>query len=208
MKAKRRIAAAALAMLCLSLTSCIDSQNPLCSPDLAKIDPAIVGIWQIKSDSGELQYYHIARADGKLPAGILRIVLVSHGKNGSVSRPGEMLAFCTTIRENHYLNVALIDDKDIEQFDKPGWKPSLIKGYILVKYQVGGDSVTFWNMDQEAKRRAIDDGKVKGTVTKNAVYFTDTTENVVKLLTGAKAGVYFTKKPVKGVRIAVPDATP
>lgn len=208
MKAKRRIAAAALAVLCLSLTSCIDSMSPLCSPELAKIDPAIVGIWQIKAENGDSQYYHIARADGKLPEGVLRIVLVSYNKNGSVSRPGEMLGFCTTIRENHYLNVALIDDKDVDQFDKPGWKPSLVKGYILVKYKIENDSLTLWNMDQEAKRRAIDDGKIKGTITKNAVYFTDTTENVAKLLTGKKVGDYFTKKPAKGVRIASADGKP
>jgi hypothetical protein len=206
MKANRRIAAAALAGLCLSLTSCIDSQNPLCSPENAKVDAAILGIWRVKAENGDLQYYHIARAGARLPEGVLRIVVVSYAKNGSISRPGEMFAFATVIGANRYLNVALVDDKDIDHFDKPGWKPNLVKGYILVKYQVNGDALMLWNMDQDAKRQMIDAGKAKGTVTKNAVYFTDTSESVAKLLAASKANALFTKKPATGVRVATPDA--
>jgi hypothetical protein len=190
-----------LAGVCLLFSSCIDSKTPLCSPEEAKIDAKLIGAWQATSEDGSLDYYHVGPAGDKLPPGVIRIVTVNYEKEGKLSRPGEMLAFSITIEKNQYLNVAFIDDKDLGQFEMVGWKPDLVKGYLIVKYLADGDTLTIWDMDPQAKRRMIEAEKLKGTIDKNAVFFTDTPKNLVALLADPKNADLFTKTPTKYKRV-------
>lgn len=181
MKSRRFIRSVAMALVCLLLSSCEDSKNPLSDPEKAAPDAEFVGVWRSAND-GSADYYHVAAAGGKLPAGVLRMISVSHAKNGVLARPGEMLAFSTILGEDRYLNVASIDDKELDQFEKAGWKPELVKGYFIIKYQVQGDTLKLWTMERDARRKAIESGKIKGTIDKKTVLFTDTTENLAALL--------------------------
>jgi hypothetical protein len=56
-------------------------------------------------------------------------------------------------------------------------------------------------MDPQAKRRMIEAEKLKGTIDKNAVFFTDTPKNLVALLADPKNADLFTKTPTKYKRV-------
>ena len=131
----------------------------------------------------------------------MRVVTVGYAKDGTLSRPGELLAFSTSVGENRYLNIVFIDGKDIDQFATAGWKPTLIQGYIVAKYQVQGDVLTLWGLDPDAKRKVVEAGKIKGTIEKNSVFFTDTSENIAALLSDPKNADLIAKEPTKYERV-------
>ncbi len=205
MKSHRLVCLFVLAAACLLLASCIDSKHPLSDPEKAKADAELAGVWRVKPDSGDVsgnvEYYHVGKAGDKLPAGVMRVVTVGYAKDGTLPRPGELLAFSTSVGENRYLNIAFIDGKDIDQFAMAGWKPTLVQGYIVAKYQVQGDVLTLWGLDPDAKRRVIEAGKIKGTIEKNSVFFTDTSENIAALLSDPKNANLFAKEPTKYERV-------
>lgn len=63
--------------------------------------------------------------------------------------------------------------------------------YSIFRCQVAGDTLTVQWMDGDAKKRAIEAGKIKGKIEKDQdgndrAHFTDTTENLTKFI--AKAG--------------------
>lgn len=187
--------------LCLLLTSCIDSQKPLCDPEDAKADANLTGTWRTKFEDGAVDYYHIALAGGKLPAGVMRIVTVAFDKDGKLSRPGELLAFSADVGDHRFLNVAMIDDQDFDSIETSGWDSALIKGYLIVKYQVDEDKLTVWEIDAQAKRQLIDSKKLAGTIDKTSIFFTDTQENIVAVLSGPDSENLFTKTPTVYERI-------
>ncbi len=105
MKLQRIICVLGMAGACLLLSSCGDSENPLSDPLKAKPDKQLAGIWRRTDDSNGVEYYHVGRAGGKLPPGIMRAVGVVHNKDGTINPPEEMLLFSTTIGEKHFLEL-------------------------------------------------------------------------------------------------------
>ena len=85
MKPHRLFLAIGLAGVCLLLSSCIDSKNPLSDPEKAKADPQLTGVWRRTTNNGGVEYYHVGLADGKLPPGIMWTVSVTHNKAGSLA---------------------------------------------------------------------------------------------------------------------------
>jgi hypothetical protein len=201
MKLHRLPYATAFAGICLLLCSCIDSKEPLCKPEEAKMDSELIGAWRSSVEDGGDDYYHVGAAGDKLPNGVMRIVTVDYDKEQKLSRPGEMLGFPIAIGKKRYLNIAFIDDKDLGQFEMTGWKPELVKGYLIVQYRVEGDTLTVWEMDSLVKRRMIEAKKLKGTIDKNAIFFTDTPENLAAVLADPKNTDLFTKTPTKYQRV-------
>jgi hypothetical protein len=189
----RSLAAAAV---CLLLASCIDSKNPAGSPEKSQIDPELVGVWRSKSAGRHVGYYHLARAAGKLPAGVMRLVSITYNTNGALQRPGDLLAFTAGADGGKYLNIALTEGNQTDQLANEGWKPELVQNYFVVKYRVSGNALSVWPMDRDAKRRLIEAGKIKGKIERNAVYFTDTSERLAALLAGPEAAGLFAKEPV------------
>jgi hypothetical protein len=58
-----------------------------------------------------------------------------------------------------------------------------------------GDALLLWGMDGDAKRQAIEGGKIKGVIEErehhgSRVEFTDTTENVARFVAGAGDGLF------------------
>ena len=190
-----------LAVAGLLCASCVDSKNPLCDPLKAKTDAQLAGAWRAKMDDGGIEYYHVGPVRGNLPAGMMRAVSIVHKDDGTVARPGELLLFPTTIGKNHFLNVLAVEDKDLEQLDNSGWKPNLVKGFFIVKYQIQGDTLTVWGIDADAKGKAIEAGKIKGTVEKNTKMFTDTSEKLAAFLSAPENTKLFTEKPVRYERV-------
>ena len=192
MKRRQLVRSTVLIGLGLLLISCGESKNPLSDPLKAKPDERLAGIWRGTEDPNGTEYIHVGRAGGKLPSGILRSVSAAHNKDGTVGRPSEMLVFSTIIGENHYLNVILPKNENVDLAQlESGWKPDRVKGYCLVKYQVQGDSLNVWIMDPDAERHAIEAGKIKGNIDKNSVSLTDTSENLVALLNGPDGAKLF-----------------
>lgn len=190
-----------LAVAGLLCASCVDSKNPLCDPLKAKTDAQLAGAWRAKMDDGGIEYYHVGPAGGKLPAGMMRAVSIVHQADGTILGRSDHLLFPTTLGENHFLNVLAVEDKDLEQLDNSGWKPDLIKGFFIVKYQVQGDTLTVWFIDADAKGRAIEAGKINGTVEKNTKMFTDTSEKLAAFLSAPENAKLFAEKPVRYERV-------
>jgi hypothetical protein len=197
MKTCRLFCSLLLVAACLSMASC-DSKNPISSPENAKADPELAGVW-MKKESGNVQYYHIALAGGKLPAGVQRAILVVHQENGDLKKPEEFYQFTSEIGENKYLNIPFITKEGLEQIEQTGLNPHT---YILAKYQIKGDKLTLWPLDPEAKRRAVQSGKIKGDlIDKSNAHFTDTSENIAKFLASPDSADLFAKEPLVYERV-------
>ena len=187
--------------VCLFASGC-DSKNPLSDPQTSKADERLVGVWRDRSDDGDT-YYHVGHAGEKFPAIMMRVVMIKHSK-GEVEPPGEFLAFPTVIGDKTYLNVVIgKDDKLIKSLDDKGWKAAEVENYLLLKYQFDGDKLLMLGIDGDAKKKAIKDGKVKGTVDDNSAKFTDTTENVARFVTESGDSLWNTKEPMHLERVNV-----
>jgi hypothetical protein len=105
------------------------------------------------------------------------------------------LAFPTVLGDNTYLNVVL-DEKQVKLLDAKGWNADVVECYTFIKYQLDGDKLVVWAIDDKAKEQAIKDGKIKGVAEKDKpAIFTDTAENVDRFITNAGDTLWDTKKP-------------
>jgi hypothetical protein len=193
----------AVPALVLLLTGCDDSKNPLSDPQTSKADERLFGLWRERSDDGEV-YYHVGRAGGDFPSGVMRIVGIKHTK-GMVEPPEEYLAFPTVLNGKNYLNMVLEGDKkQVRLLNEKGWKSDLVNSYTFLRYQVDGDKLTVWVIDEDAKKKGIKDGKIKGVEEPNRpAKFTDTTENVARFVTAAGDSLWNTKEPGHFERVKV-----
>jgi hypothetical protein len=206
MKALRRCSLFALAGVCLLMASCVDSKEPISDPQKAKVDPALSGVWRITDTNGNVVYYHIGRAGGKLPEGFLRTITASHEKNGALSGPGKLFAFSSEIGKSRFINLPIVAGENFDKLEHSGWDAKLAEGYFLAKYEVQGDTLTVWGFDKNAKRQAIEAGKIKGTIEKTKdggerIYFTDTSENIAALLASPDGEKLFAKEPLRYKRV-------
>ncbi|MBN1394312.1 MAG: hypothetical protein JW959_04765 [Pirellulales bacterium] len=197
MKPRRSLCLLIMAGMSLLLSSC-ESDNPLSDPQKANLDKRLLGIWRL-DDSGETVYYHVGKASDKLPPGVMMAVQVRHALNGSIQRPGEFFAFSTSIGEYNYLNLIGLKDEDggVAKLWDDGWKPELISDYLLVKYEVKGDSLDIWVMEADAQRLLIESGKIKGVIDGDGTRFTDTTEKLAALMASPEGEKLFPKEPTE-----------
>jgi hypothetical protein len=172
---------------CLLVVGCDDSKHPLSDPAAAKPDQRLLGVWRWQNGSGEVIYYHVGQAGEKFPAGMMRVVEVKHSE-GKVEPPEEFLMFPTVLQGKNYLNVVSDGDKKlVKVLDEKGWRPDAVESYTFLKYQVEGDKLVVWLVDEGAKERAIRGGKVKGVIAENKpARFTDSAETVARFV--AEAG--------------------
>ena len=201
MKAHILLSVVVIAAALLAVTGCDNSTSPLSDPQKAKPDRRLAGVWrELDKKSGSMVYYHIGRAGGKLPDGVMRVIMVGPRNDGVLESPGEWLLFPTTLGGSGYVNLRLLEPRDLRLLEEEGWKPEAAASYIILKYRIDGEKLLLWNMDEAAKRRAIAAGKIKGIAEKKKKYltrvaFTDTTENVARLVAG-EGDALFSKEPV------------
>jgi hypothetical protein len=204
MNTRRSSSLLPLAVAFLLFAGCDDSKNPLSDPQNSKPDTRLVGVWRLRGDGGEVTYYHIGPLGDKLPSSLMRVVAVTHSRNGELQPPGEMLLFPTTLGTNTYLNIAEAKEQQIKPLEEKGWNPEVLSGFLLPKYKVVGDTLLVWPADRDAKKAAIEAGKLKGVVEKqdsgNKVRFTDTSENVARFIASAGDGL-FAKEPLRLERV-------
>ena len=189
--------------VCLFASGCDDSKNPLSDPQTSKADERLVGMWLERADDGDVSY-HVGHAGEKFPACVMRIVEVKHSK-GKVEAPNEYLAFSTVIRDKTYLNLVLDGDRKlVKNLDEKGWKEVEVNCYTFLKYQIDGDKLVVWIMDEDAKQKAISSGKVKGAKEPDQpAGFTDSTENVARFVAAAGDSLWNTKEPGRFERVNV-----
>ena len=194
----------ALVTACLFFAGCDDSSSPLSNPEKSKPDARLAGIWRLRNDDGDVIYYHMGRPGEKLPGSMLRVVGVKHTKNGNLEQGGELLIFPTTLGTGTYLNVADGSEQQIKLLEEKGRRPELFTNFFLPKYKIEGDRLLLWFMDGDAKRQAIESGKIKGLIRKEksttTVRFTDTTENLARFVASAGDSL-FSKEPIRLERV-------
>jgi hypothetical protein len=184
---------------CLFASGC-DSKNPLSDPQTSKADERLAGVWRDRSDDGDT-YYHVGHAGEKFPASMMRVVGIKHGK-GEVEPPGEFLIFPTAIGDKTYLNVVVgTDEKLVKSLDDKGRKAVDVDIYTLYRYRFDGDKLVMHGIDGDAKKKAIKDGKIKGTIEDNSVKFTDTTENLARFVKESDDSLWNTKEPMHLERV-------
>ncbi len=205
MKTKRVFFLMSLVVLCLLLTSCSDSTVPLSDPDKSKVDERLAGVWRVEGKDGEVSYNHIGRFGDSLPESVVRVVGVTHTKEGKIRSAGELLIFPTMIEGKSFLNVTGGQDQQIKLVEEKGWTPETVTTYLIFRYQVTGDGLTVQGIDCAAKQRAIEGGKIKGVIEKGdhgftKVVFTDTTENLARFVV-ENSDDLFSKNVVKLERV-------
>jgi hypothetical protein len=199
---------------CLFTCGCVDSKNPLSSPDGAKVDDQLVGTWRFTS-AKETSLLQVTRAGDKFPKGMLRLVSVD--ESGKKTSPSEQfLAFCTTLNHKTYLNL-IEDEETIAALDKKGWKSTAVDGYCIMKYEVAGDELKLWMMDDGAKEKAIKSGKVKGKITKATRFsslaascFTDSSDKVAECVEESSESLFvpYPSLDVHCKRVVIPKNSP
>jgi hypothetical protein len=189
-----------LGLLCPLLASCVDSENPLSDPKQASLDSGLVGVWRVQDKDGNVTYYHVGQAGANFPAGVLRVKGVTHEENGVLPHPDndDMLVFTTTLGKNHYLNITNLSAKQIQDMGDKPWEPSMAEGYFIYKYDIQGDKLILAGMDSEQKKEAIKAGKIKGTIDKDNVLITDTSENFARFVAAADQQKLFYSKDALG----------
>ena len=171
-----------------AIAGCDDSQNPLSDPQKAKADAKLLGTWRYQDHDGNVSYYHIGHAGENLPEGVLRVVAATHHADGKLTS-GEHMLFASTVGGSTYLNITDGKAGQVQALEENGWDATQIDGYFLYKYELKADTLCVQGIDRDAKRRAIEGKRLKGTVEPGddgKVKFTDSTENLARFVAEAK----------------------
>jgi hypothetical protein len=186
--------------ICLLVAGCDDSTAPLSDASQARLDKQLSGLWRHEYPQG-VSYYHAGRLGGRAPEGVLRVVTVSHPRNGELQEPQQLIAFCSEIGGHSYLNLALSAQKQLGSIRTEGWKAGLLDSYILLKYEVDGDELLLWAMNKDAKEKAIEGGAIEGTIKDaRSVRFTDTTATLADFVAAADDEL-FSGEPIRLGRV-------
>ena len=70
-----------------------------------------------------------------------------------------------------------------------------VRPRLPYRHKFDGDKLVVYEIDGEAKRKAIERGKAKGTLKDNSAKFTDTTENLARFVSEAGDSLWATKTP-------------
>lgn len=97
----------------------------------------------------------------------------------------------TPVLDITHWNVTDGKDEQMKLLEDKGWTAETVAAFLLLRYQITGSTLTVQWIDGEAKKRAVETGKIKGKIEKDQdgnarAMFTDTTENLAKFV--AEAG--------------------
>jgi len=191
----RTIACAAVMLLLLSQTSCVYSVNPLTDPEKCNIDERLIGVWK-EAGKDDVSYVFIGRpwdVKGR-PDGLM----VMHSTTFNADHELNWIEtpsyfFSVKVGEGQYLQcVKLSSSKKLTEWDGAGKRL-----YQFWKYQIVADRLTLWMMDQDAAKKAIEDGVLKGTVQKKKtnitpeVTLTEPTEGLRRYLASDRSKALF-----------------
>jgi hypothetical protein len=191
---------------CLLFAGCDDSKNPLSDAEKSKPDMSLAGLWRETAKGGDVTYYHVGAIGDKAPRSVMRVLGITHIKScGNVEPGGDFVVFPAKIGANSYLNLTGVDEPQIQLLRKKGWNSKAV-GFWILRYKLDGDTLTIWHMDDDAKTRAIEGGKIKGVIERNKigpdrVEFTDTTENLARFVASAGESLFSTDDVMRLERV-------
>jgi hypothetical protein len=135
-----------LAAMLAALAGCLPvSQNPLSSPDTAKPDARLAGLWYGKSGEDTV-FLHFVPTDGAK----MDIVEVDHEKQHGAST-NIYTMFPSVIDDYRYLNVQ----------EKKGSN----KSWYLARYRIGGSGdLTIWFLSEKPVAKAVKAEKLAGKI--------------------------------------------
>ncbi|MBX3413948.1 MAG: hypothetical protein KF708_14755 [Pirellulales bacterium] len=201
---KHKLWFASLLALCLLTTAaCVESKHALSDPDTSPQVPELYGLWTMSNASGDVSYVHIGAGvdtsvDPAQPpeAGLMQFLLVTHNGAAQATQPGSIRLtkpfgfrfFVTEIEGQSY--ATCVPDPE------PGKPHRLPTGYFFLKYQLDGNRLDVWDMNNEATAAAIEAGKLGGTVEREAgrlkrVVITDRADKISKFLASGGAADVF-----------------
>ena len=153
----RNVVCCLTAAILLVTTSGCDWMVPLTSPSRATVDKRLLGFWKARSSSGKMAVCTISEC-AKLGKGALGVhpnlpggaMFVTYAGLNELPSPyaAETPIICwpTQIGSTSYLNVVLYNMKT-KKLVTDG------RAYIIYKYVVTGDSLTFYELKGDAKKR-------------------------------------------------------
>ncbi len=190
-----------LAGICSLFAGCIpESEQPLSDISEAQQDAALHGVWTLTDERGNVQYLHIG-AEAEMPlgstaaepeAGLMRFWLVTLEANtGRVAKPFGMRFFATQIGDDSYANAVMPFENQPQTADTTYW---------FIKYEVDGDDLKLWGINQDAVAGAIDVGQLQGTVEREdgrvqKVLLTDSSERIAAYLRDGGDAALFPDRP-------------
>ena len=96
------------------------------------------------------------------------------------------------------------DKKLVKRLDENGWNAANVDCYTFFKYAFDGDKLVLWAIEESAKGRAIQSGKVKGAAKPCEISkFTDTTANLARFVAEAGDSLWNTEEPCALERVNV-----
>lgn len=122
---------------------------PLTDPAEQPLDAHLLGTWywKVESDSG---YLHIGLDEaGKM----LRLMLVEFDRDGKMAAT-EFYGHTSKLKDRTYLNLKRVHPEDKEP------------GYLFIKYSLKSGSLGISIMNAQVVAKDIENGVLKGTVTK------------------------------------------
>ena len=160
---------AAFVVLVLSLPACVPCEHPLVDPAKCKFDERFVGVWkQVDRDKVNLFLHRqTAATSTDRPDGLMVIQAVTFHPDSELERgenPHVLLLGESCRAPNNYMQSPnLSNDADIKLTK---WDTAKIKGYHLWRFEATHDRLTIYMMDKDGAAKAIEDGKLKGTIKK------------------------------------------
>lgn len=149
------------AFLIIILQACVPhSDNPLTEPDKDMIDASILGTWFWDEDN-ESGYVHIGLDQ---ETNLLRVIMLDFDGDNKLDE-SEYSGHTSSLGDNKYINLKWVRPSQDE-----------ITGYMLIKYDVGTDSLGIALMNKDIAEKAVKDGSLKGSVKDEmfaAVHITD-----------------------------------
>lgn len=136
--------------LSVSIAACVPEFETALSEGPAA-DPAVIGTWNAASQGDDDVMIIEVSTQGE------GISVVLRDPKGS----DENLAFTGRTAEVNGVHYASLTPSDSEKMGSGDVKV----GYLLFRYEAAGDTVKVWSLDPIAVAKAIEGGKLKGTVT-------------------------------------------
>lgn len=205
----RSTSLAVVSVLVVVVSGCVLSENPLSDPARTVVDEDLCGAWA-RTQNGRIdQYAIVGRPDGgKLPPGAMTLQLFDVDENKTTTTaPSVFVFFISKLGKNEYWNLLVHPDPSdrgsvapLENVDFSKWLQKAEHRFLFCRAVRTKEEITLLEMDSEAVAKAVNEGKLRGRVSRNpkkipelSVHLTESTANLEKLFGSDAATEFFAK---------------
>jgi hypothetical protein len=173
---KTIVSLASAALCCLLFASCDYLKNPLSKPEESQADQRLEGKWLAKDANGSGEG-RMVPVGGKLPDCVMEFFepeiaaakIVGPPEKNDDDGQNHTLFFPTQVGDRGFLNVFFVNDKTYRELKEQGWKTDIGLSFMIFRYKIDGDRLTVWDVADDSLKKAVEGGKIKGSITKNKV---------------------------------------